>query len=162
MDAAVVRHANALSDACGRSCWERTPPEVAQLIMVHLYGMDGAKANQYHAGESCVITAAQIEQLPEEVRALVTATLWLADFKWLSIDDGGEGGDGDGGAATRVHFGRELRYGGRAPTVTELGAFRLSGSRLHFNDGRKAAFRDVAHIEVPSSADKYIFVMPRS
>jgi hypothetical protein len=157
-----------LATNCSDECWDTMPREVAALVLLHLYRtVDASKipvramqqartgTSQYPKHESFAITGKDLARLSPPVAALICATLFLCDFKWLQVTKRGP----NRGAATHVHFGRDSSYGGHAPRIEELSTFRLDGPVLTYASGSDMKQSVIKQIEVPLSTDRYIFVM---
>jgi hypothetical protein len=158
-----------LIERCTKSSsWETMSDEVLALVLVHLLGDPPPPASHWakvkkvdnnvkvkvtNKGykDSWIVTPEHLNRLSLDAAALVSATLWFADFKWRGVGK-------DGGVWTRVHFGRAERYGGHAPAVAELESFKLNDGVLKFVQGNRKIKRIIELIEVPPSRGNYIFM----
>ena len=109
----------------------------------------------YAPGDSTVITAADLDALSPVTSRMVAAALWFADFKWLT-------GTKRDGFATHVHFGYSSQYSDdMRHSEGVFRNFRLCGSVMSFPVNNIVERRSLHSIEVPLSAESYIFVRQR-
>ena len=167
-----------LWDTLGKRDLDSMAPQVRLMIAVHAFGhrlppgdkaeMQRAMRNHtgthstataaarlrrrryYKAADAFLVTSDHLRALTAKAAAMVAATLWLADFKWIASQ-----------GASHVHFGYYGYHEGVHDLwdTDKLRSMRLRGSELTYTAGESLERSDLELIDVPYSCEScYIFV----
>lgn len=117
-------------------------------------GTKTATCMNYEKGESALVTAKELRKLTPVAAKLVTAALWISDFKWLQ-------GTCRTGFGSQVHFGYDSFYGGTPISFPISISLESDVLTYTLNKSSTVTRMKITSIEVPVSSSNYIFVKGR-